>query len=90
MTNKTLLKLLQEEMKMGLKRGCIIRPPIKLAYHSNRIEGSRLSEECFDYMLNVAHEGLSEEIIKEFHLILKERPLMKEKSGSGLAIIKPG
>jgi len=103
MTNKTLLKLLLEEMKMGLKGGPYHQTQVKLAYNSNRIEGSRLSEDqtryisetntihmapeeaasvddiietvnhftCFDYMLNVAHEDLSEVLIKEFHRILK-------------------
>ncbi|MDT3427790.1 Fic family protein [Paenibacillus forsythiae] len=103
MTNQTLLKLLQEEMKMRLKGGLYHQTQIKLAYNSNRIEGSRLSEDqtryifetntinvapeeaasvddiietvnhfsCFDYMLNMAHEALSEGMIKEFHRTLK-------------------
>ncbi|WP_025690681.1 Fic family protein [Paenibacillus zanthoxyli] len=103
MANKTLLELLQEEMKMGLKGGLYHQTQIKLAYNSNRIEGSRLSEDqtryifetntlhvepeetadvddimetvnhfaCFDYMLTHAQENLSEEMIKEFHRILK-------------------
>ncbi|MFC5407279.1 Fic family protein [Cohnella soli] len=103
MTDKTLLELLREEMKMGLKGGLYHQTQIKLAYNSNRIEGSRLSEDqtryifetstihvapeevasvddivetvnhfvCFDYMLNVAHEELSEAYIKEFHRLLK-------------------
>ena len=44
MANNTLLKLLQEEMKMGLKGGLYHQTQIKLAYNSNRIEGSRF--EC--------------------------------------------
>ncbi|MEK5234768.1 Fic family protein [Paenibacillus sp. FSL L8-0470] len=103
MKYETLIELLQEEMKMGLKGGLYHQTQIKLAYNSNRIEGSRLSEDqtryifetntinvepeetasvddiietvnhfaCFDYMLNLAHEDLSEEMIKEFHRILK-------------------
>ncbi|MHA6533939.1 Fic family protein [Paenibacillus sp. BAC0078] len=103
MANQTLLELLQEEMKMGLKGGLYHQTQIKLAYNSNRIEGSRLSEDqtryifetntinvepeetasvddiietvnhfaCFDYMLAHAQEDLSEEMIKEFHRILK-------------------
>ncbi|SDF53576.1 hypothetical protein SAMN04488542_11283 [Fontibacillus panacisegetis] len=103
MKHKTLAELLQEEMKMGLKGGLYHQTQIKLAYNSNRIEGSRLSEDqtryifetntinvepeetasvddiietvnhfaCFDYMLNLAHEDLTEEMIKEFHRILK-------------------
>ncbi|MNW46870.1 Fic/DOC family protein [compost metagenome] len=103
MKHKTLVELLQEEMKMGLKGGLYHQTQIKLAYNSNRIEGSRLSEDqtryifetntinvepeetasvddiieavnhfaCFDYMLKLAHEDLTEEMIKEFHRILK-------------------
>lgn len=103
MGHKILLDLLQEEMKMGLKGGLYHQTQIKLAYNSNRIEGSRLSEDqtryifetntiniepeetasvddivetvnhfsCFDYMLTHAGENLSEEMIKEFHRILK-------------------
>jgi len=103
MANQTLLKLLQEEMKMRLKGGLYHQTQIKHAYNSNRIEGSRLSEDqtryifetntlhvdpeetanvddimetvnhfvCFDYMLAHAQENLSEEMIKEFHHILK-------------------
>jgi Fic family protein len=103
MEHTTLLDRLQEEMKMGLKGGLYHQTQIKLAYNSNRIEGSRLSEDqtryifetntinvapeetasvddiietvnhfsCFDYMLTHANEPLSEEMIKEFHRILK-------------------
>ena len=98
-----LLHQLQEEKSMRLKGGLYHQTQIKLAYNSNRIEGSKLSEEqtryiyetntlsvnpnetanvddiietvnhffCFDYMLDIAENTLSEEIIKEFHRILK-------------------
>jgi Fic family protein len=98
-----LLHLLQEEKSMRLKGGLYHQTQIKLAYNSNRIEGSSLTEDqtryifetntisvdpketanvddiietvnhftCFDYMLDVAEQELSEEIIKEFHRILK-------------------
>jgi len=88
---------------MRLKGGLYHTTQIKLAYNSNRIEGSKLSEDqtryifetntlntapdetanvddiietvnhfiCFDYMLDIAEKNLSEEIIKEFHRILK-------------------
>jgi Fic family protein len=94
---------LREEKSMRLKGGLYHQTQIKLAYNSNRIEGSKLSEEqtryiyetntlsvapnetanvddiietanhffCFDYMLDIAENNLSEEIIKEFHRILK-------------------
>lgn len=99
-----LLKELQEEKSSGLKGGLYHKTQIKLAYNTNRIEGSKLSEEqtryiyetntiflengdttanvddivetinhfsCFDYMLDIAVEPLSEEIIKKFHYLLK-------------------
>ncbi len=99
----SLLRHLQEEKAMRLKGGLYHTTQIKLAYNSNRIEGSLLSEEqtryifetntlsvapnesanvddiietvnhffCFDFMLDMAEENLSEEMIKEFHKILK-------------------
>lgn len=98
-----LLERLLEEKKMKLKGGLYHQTQIKLAYNSNRIEGSRLSEDqtryiyetntvnlerdeaasvddiietvnhfsCFDYMLAYADEELTEEMIKEFHRLLK-------------------
>jgi Fic family protein len=98
-----LLKLLQEEKSMKLKGGLYHQTQIKLCYNTNRIEGSRLSEEqtryifetntiniepdetanvddiietvnhfkCFDCMLDAAENPLSENLIKEFHKILK-------------------
>jgi Fic family protein len=98
-----LLHLLREEKDMKLKGGLYHQTQIKLAYNSNRIEGSKLSEDqtryiyetntiatekeettsiddiietinhfqCFDYMIEIADHELSEDIIKEFHKILK-------------------
>ena len=99
-----LLEILQEEKSSNLKGGIYHKTQIKLTYNTNRIEGSKLSEEqtryiyetntlftekgedtaniddiietvnhflCFDYMLKIAKEPLSEEHIKEFHKILK-------------------
>ena len=98
-----LLELLLEEKQMKLKGGLYHQTQIKLAFNSNRIEGSRLSEDqtryiyetntvnikpdevasvddiietvnhfsCFDYMLSLADEQLTEEMIKEFHRLLK-------------------
>jgi len=98
-----ILHRLKEEKSMRLKGGLYHTTQIRLAYNSNRIEGSMLSEEqtryifetntlsvapdetanvddiietvnhfiCFDYMLDVAEKKLSEEMIKEFHRILK-------------------
>ncbi|XID90344.1 Fic family protein [Paenibacillaceae bacterium WGS1546] len=50
MTHRTLIDLLQEEMKMRLKGGLYHQTQIKLAYNSNRIEGSRLSEDQTRYI----------------------------------------
>jgi len=98
-----LLNQLREEMKMRLKGGLYHQTQILFSYNSNRIEGSKLSEEqtrliyetnsialeeskvtsiddiletvnhfrCFDRMLEVADQELNEDIIKEFHRILK-------------------
>lgn len=103
MENRSLLELLQEEMEMKLRGSLYHQTQIKLAYNSNRIEGSRLSEDqtryifetntinveseetasvddimetvnhfsCFDYMLTYAKQKLTEDMIKEFHRILK-------------------
>jgi len=101
--NNKLFQNLQEEKNMKLKGGLYHQTQIKLAFNSNRIEGSRLSEDqtryiyetntidtpdnesanvddiietvnhfaCFDYMLEHASENLSEDMIKEFHRLLK-------------------
>ncbi|WP_233900541.1 Fic family protein [Tenacibaculum piscium] len=99
-----LLETLQEEKSSNLKGGIYHKTQIRLAYNTNRIEGSKLSEEqtryiyetntlfteegentaniddiietvnhfhCFDYMLKISKETLSEKHIKEFHKLLK-------------------
>ena len=99
-----LLAVLREEKESRYKGGLYHQTQIKLAYNTNRIEGSKLTEEqtryiyetntifmeegettanvdelietvnhftCFDYMLDIADEPLSEEHIKEFHRLLK-------------------
>ncbi len=108
-----LLKVLREEKSSGLKGGIYHQTQIKLAYNTNRIEGSKLSEEqtryiyetntifvengettanvddiietvnhftCFDYMLDIADEPLSEEHIKRFHYLLKVNTSDSKKS----------
>lgn len=45
-----LLELLQEEKDMKLRGGLYHQTQIKLAYNSNRIEGSRLSEDQTRYI----------------------------------------
>ena len=45
-----LLKILREEKSIGLKGGIYHQTQVKLAYNSNRIEGSKLSEEQTRYI----------------------------------------
>ncbi len=99
-----ILKILLQEKNDKTKGGLYHQTQIKLSFNTNRIEGSKLSEEqtryiyetntlftetgnatanvddiietvnhfsCFDYMLDIAQEELSEEQIKKFHQILK-------------------
>lgn len=98
----SILFRLKEEMEMKLKGGLYHQTQIRLAYNSNHMEGSKLTEDqtrsiyetqtigvtegqekvddiietvnhfrCFDYILSVADNDLSEEIIKHIHLLLK-------------------
>ena len=98
-----LLSYLKEEKRARQKGGLYHKTQINLAYNSNRIEGSKLTEEqtryifetrtigfkeqeavpvddiietsnhfvAFDYLLDTVEQPLSNEIIKEFHRILK-------------------
>lgn len=108
-----LLKVLREEKTSRFKGGIYHKTQIKLAYNTNRIEGSKLSEEqtryiyetntlfleneettasiddivetvnhfsCFDYMLEIADEPLSEEHLKKFHILLKTNTSDSRKS----------
>ncbi|MCH5248709.1 MAG: Fic family protein [Lachnospiraceae bacterium] len=102
--SERLLDLLLEEKRIQLKGGLYHKTQVSLAYNSNRIEGSRLTEEqtryiyetntilndgeeplkvddiletvnhfrCFDFMLEHADEELTEELIKEFHRMIKD------------------
>lgn len=109
----SLLKLLQDEKASSFKGGIYHLTQIKLTYNTNRIEGSKLSEEqtryiyetntlftdnaessvnvddiietvnhfnCFDYMLTIANETLSEIHIKTFHKLLKYNTSDAKKS----------
>lgn len=108
-----LLSVLREEKQSGMKGGIYHKTQIKLAYNTNRIEGSQLSEEqtryiyetntvflekgettanvddiietvnhfsCFDYMLDIAEEPISEDHIKKFHYLLKINTSDSKKS----------
>lgn len=99
-----LLTVLREEKAAGRKGGVYHQTQVSLAYNSNRIEGSKLSEDqtryiyetntlylenaettasiddiletvnhfaCFDYLLDIADEPLSEAHIRKFHYLLK-------------------
>jgi len=99
--NSILFKL-RDEQSIKLKGGLYHQTQIRLAYNSNHMEGSRLTEDqtrsiyetktigvadgtervddiietvnhfrCFDYILSVADKELSEEMIKQMHLLLK-------------------
>ncbi len=98
------LKLfLQQEKKSKLKGGLYHKTQINLAYNSNKIEGSKLTEEqtryifetrtigfkdqeavpvddiietsnhfvAFDYLIDTLEQPLSNDLIKNFHKILK-------------------
>jgi len=99
-----ILRCLQEEKQSRMKGGLYHYTQIKFAYNTNRIEGSKLTEDqtryiydtftintgeketanvndiietvnhfrCFDYMIDIAKKTLTENIIKEFHKILKQ------------------
>jgi len=101
--NRAISERLLEERKMRLKGGLYHQTQIVFAYNTNRIEGSRLTEDqtryiyetrtisiapegtanvddiietsnhftCFDYMLDHSSEKLSEDMIKEYHRLLK-------------------
>ncbi len=98
-----LLIYLKEEKQAKRKGGLYHKTQVNLAYNSNKIEGSKLTEEqtryifetrtigfkdqeavpvddiieasnhfmAFDYLLDTIEKTLSNEIIKEFHRILK-------------------
>ena len=99
----TLLEYLKEEKDSKRKGGLYHKTQVNLAFNSNRIEGSKLTEEqtryifetrtigfkeqeavpvddiietsnhfiAFDYLLDTVNDPLTNELIKEFHRILK-------------------
>ena len=98
-----LTEILTDERKAKRKGGIYHKTQVKLAYNSNRIEGSKLSEEqtryifetrtigfgseeaipvddiiettnhfiAFDYLIDTIEMPLGNEIIKQFHKIIK-------------------
>lgn len=57
----TLLYIMQEEKRMKLKGGIYHQTQIKLAYNSNHMEGSRLTEEQTRYIYETNTVGLDKE-----------------------------
>ena len=102
MTNK-LTQFLVDEWQAHRKGGLYHKTQVQLAYNSNRIEGSKLTEDqtryifetrtigfkdqeavpvddiiettnhfvAFDHLLRTINEPLTEDLIKDFHRILK-------------------
>ena len=102
MTNK-LTQFLVDEWQVHRKGGLYHKTQVQLAYNSNRIEGSKLTEDqtryifetrtigfkdqeavpvddiiettnhfvAFDHLLRTINEPLTEDLIKDFHRILK-------------------
>ena len=100
-SNNKILQRLRDEKLIKLSGGLYHELQIRLAYNSNHIEGSRLSEDqtrqifetntigiasdtlvddiletlhhftAFDYIIDVAEEEITEDIIKKIHYILK-------------------
>jgi len=99
---RTLLQVLQDEMKSKTTGGIYHKLQIELTYNSNHIEGSRLTHDqtryiyetntigmgketinvddivetanhfrCIDLVIEQANYVISEKMIKQFHLILK-------------------
>lgn len=60
---KTLLSQLREEKSIGLKGGIYHQTQIKLAYNSNHIEGSKLTEEQTRYIYETNTIGLEKETV---------------------------
>ncbi|WP_033106753.1 hypothetical protein [Microbacterium profundi] len=53
---------LLEQREMGLKGGIYHLTQIQLAYHSNRIEGGRLTEEQTRYIYEASLRGLPRDV----------------------------
>ena len=99
---RILLDILQEERKADYSGGIYHKTQIELTYHSNRMEGSRLTHDqtryifetntigvekevlnvddvietanhfcCIDMIIDNAKAALTEKLLKELHLILK-------------------
>ena len=109
----SLLEKLLDEKNGNYKGGIYHQTQIKFSFNTNRIEGSKLTEDqtryifetntlitengetaskvddiletvnhfaCFDYMLDISNEILSEKHIKSFHKLLKTNTSQSKKS----------
>ena len=100
-SDNKILQILREEKELKLSGGLYHELQVRMAYNSNHIEGSKLSEDqtrqifetntldagdgvpvddiletvhhfrAIDYVIDVAEEELTEDIIKHLHYILK-------------------
>ena len=100
-SDNSILQVLREEKELKLSGGLYHELQIRMAYNSNHIEGSRLSEDqtrmifetntldagdgipvddiletvhhfkAIDYVIDIAEDELTEDIIKHLHYILK-------------------
>ena len=77
-----LTSFLIDEQQAHRKGGLYHKTQVQLAYNSNRIEGSKLTEEQTRYIFETRtiEKPLTEEIIKEFHRILKTGTADAQKS----------
>ena len=101
-SDNPLLQMLRDEKSIRMSGGLYHELQVRMTYNSNRIEGSRLTEDqtrlifetntidvgegipvddiietvnhfrAIDYVIDVAEEPLTEDIIKELHRILKQ------------------
>lgn len=66
-----LLERLREEKNNGLKGGLYHKLQVEMAYNSNRIEGSRLTEEQTRYIYETNTIGMSDDVIVNVDDILE-------------------
>lgn len=101
-SDNRILQVLREEKEMKLPGGLYHELQVRMAYNSNHMEGSRLSEDqtrlifetntldvgegisvddvletvhhfrAIDYVIDIAEDELTEDIIKQLHYILKQ------------------
>ena len=74
-SDNMILQTLRDEKEMKLSGGLYHELQVRMTYNSNHIEGSKLSEEqtrmIFETNTIDIGDGLSEDVIKQLHFILK-------------------